>query len=142
MLFEQGNGRILFHNVLEYETHLDRGEIDIESMLATADSNHWRRPLTQFLRGLDLIYRDMYGVSLDPRFDRFDTGRTATYDPLFKSWLFSVSTLTAARLYRIRRADRADARGLLHTYFIDTLDSLAERYGITYTKKRLSRWVN
>lgn len=145
MFFEHGNGRVVFLNVLEYAAHFTNGDPDLESMLTHADRRGWRVSLERFLGSVNAIQRDICGTPVSPSFDELDVGGFASYEPLFKSWLFSVGVLMRDRVSRLHRNAASDEwdelPNLFCTYVGDVADILAERYGVTYTKKRLKLWL-
>lgn len=140
MLFERGNNRVSLLDVLEFATLFERFDLDSREIAELADAAGFGPPFEFFLASVNAIHRDVYG---EPILDEIEEIPPPQYDPLFKGWLFPLSTIVWVRSAKLsshaKAGEWSDLGTGLRAYVKDFLDVLTERYGVTYTSKRLRR---
>lgn len=142
MLFEKANNRILLLDVLCYWVWYHNDDLDLELMHSMADEYGWEFGLRCFLAGVADVYEQVY----DEPFDSDNTLKTMAefsvpYNRIYGTFLISFRQMYSIRKHRLEwLARNEDVRSTAHcfqTYVRDFVTELTNRYGFTYTKKRL-----
>jgi hypothetical protein len=145
-LFERGNMSVIVLDVIEYGLHFESRDIDIEGLLRAARAYGWDDSLRRYLRAVDAIHRQLFGRPISSAVaTEIGDPRAPPYDSLFRCWPFPVRAVVADRTQKLRGElgtigpAALARRGVV--YAGDVVAVVTQRYGITYTGKRLNRLV-
>jgi len=142
MLFEKANNRILLLDVLSYWSWYQNGELDLDQMQSMATEYGWEFGLRCFFAGVADIYEETYDEPFctESTFASMETF-PVPYNPLYGTFLIGFRQMYAIRKHRIKWVvQNKSARQIVHslqTYLRDFPVELMNRYGFTYTMKRL-----
>jgi len=142
MLFEKANNRILLLDALSYRVWYENDELDLDEMRTMADEYGWLYGLQCFLSGIADVYRQTYDepFAADGVLSSMGDCRIP-YQRLYATFLISFGQMYTIRKHRIRwmmqNKTSWETLHCLQTYIRDFITEATNRYGFTYTMKRV-----
>lgn len=142
MLFEKGNNRIILLDVLTFWEWFQNDNLDLDEMRRLSADYGWEFGLQCYLAGTSDVYRRAY----DEPFS--STGTLAEmvefpvpFDSTFETFLINFGQMYAVRESRIawvfNNSGLYETLHCIQTYIRDFIVEFRNRYGFTYTVKRL-----
>lgn len=142
MLFEKGNNRIILLDVLSFWVWNLNGDLDIGEMQTLASENGWEFGLNCYLAGTADVYRQAYGEQFSSA-GAFESlaDLTVPFNQTYDTFVFTFPQMYSIRKQRLRWIGQNEKFReqiyCLQTYVRDFINEFTNRYGFTYTMRRI-----
>lgn len=140
-IFERGNYKIRLLNVIEAAIHSREHDVVPRNLLPVARAFGWERPLRRYLCAVDRVHDAVYGGRIFGDGYQNVSIPATPYNPLFDTWLFPIRTIVRDRVSVITDGRTPLNSNYIYTYTGDLMSVLTERYGLTYSRRRIQRWL-